>query len=341
MLNMYHETGVQPTYHRQALIIFVMVFLLLLGSVTWITPVMAAHQATLRINNRSSLRICYVYIADTNVRDWGNDRLGRNDIIYQEETYQFPLTAGNYKVLLEDCSHETLMFERNIRVSGTKTLYFHGTSTLTRRDVPPPGVEAQLSLAGTGGARNAIYCSAKNNQRVSTSSCKTEVTDTLVLTFDSRVSRISVTRPDGKRYNFTNNDDSFDLYISPGVLLGTYYFEAIHGSRRVTGSFWVSEASRPTIVVLPRRDRVGSTFEIHLAGYPAYEKAKLHIYYEFQTGRPPDYITHEYVTTLTSNSNQRGEGILTLNTNQNDPLGTYVLRDDTYTQPNHVFRITR
>lgn len=62
-----------------------------------------AESLTLTIKNNTRTKICYVYISPATDEDWGDDWLGRDEMIRPRQQREFTVPAGDYDLLVQDC----------------------------------------------------------------------------------------------------------------------------------------------------------------------------------------------------------------------------------------------
>jgi hypothetical protein len=58
--------------------------------------------------NESSSEVCYAFISPTGAQNWGEDDLEAEETIAPGASRPWPLPAGTYDVLLQDCDQNTL-----------------------------------------------------------------------------------------------------------------------------------------------------------------------------------------------------------------------------------------
>jgi len=78
----------------------------------------------LTIKNKSTENICFVYISLPENQSWGDDQLGAANVIAPNNTFTWQKPAGIYDILLEDCTGNTLLDQRNLDASTDATLVF-------------------------------------------------------------------------------------------------------------------------------------------------------------------------------------------------------------------------
>jgi hypothetical protein len=71
----------------------------------------------IRVENQSSLPVCEVYLSPQQQTDFGENQLAEGEMIASGEQHTFILEAGEYDLLVRDCSEETLYSEANISQS--------------------------------------------------------------------------------------------------------------------------------------------------------------------------------------------------------------------------------
>ncbi|MBN2386646.1 MAG: hypothetical protein JXB85_06460 [Anaerolineales bacterium] len=77
--------------------------------------------ASLTIINNSGVDIWYLYVSPSTSSSWGDDQLGA-DIITAGSTYTLTgITEGNYDLLVEDTSHNTIETWMGVALSGSTT----------------------------------------------------------------------------------------------------------------------------------------------------------------------------------------------------------------------------
>ncbi|MEM6529906.1 MAG: hypothetical protein AAF653_16520 [Chloroflexota bacterium] len=81
---------------------------------------------TFTLMNASNSRVCYVYISPTTASDWGDNLLGRSEVVDPGDSREFRFAPGDYDVLLLDCAGETLEDTRSINVAAAITATFNG-----------------------------------------------------------------------------------------------------------------------------------------------------------------------------------------------------------------------
>ncbi len=73
-----------------------------------------------RVDNQSSIAICYAYLSPTGAQNWGEDDLG-GDVIPAGESYTFELAGAAYDMLLTDCDDNVLYEEYEIDITADTT----------------------------------------------------------------------------------------------------------------------------------------------------------------------------------------------------------------------------
>ncbi|MCX7976660.1 MAG: hypothetical protein N2646_06265 [Bellilinea sp.] len=68
----------------------------------------------IRVENQSSLPVCEVYLSPQQQTDFGENQLAEGEMIASGEQHTFILEAGEYDLLVRDCSEETLYSEASI-----------------------------------------------------------------------------------------------------------------------------------------------------------------------------------------------------------------------------------
>ena len=75
--------------------------------------------AALRVTNRTSQSICYVYISPTSSNSWGADQLGANTIP-AGSSYELSIPAGNYDLKAEMCGTRQAVERRGVAVTSAQ-----------------------------------------------------------------------------------------------------------------------------------------------------------------------------------------------------------------------------
>ena len=72
----------------------------------------------LLVENRSPAEICYLYVAEADADEWGQDRLSEAESIFGGESRIFYLPAGVYDLLAQDCQREDLAIEFGVDLTA-------------------------------------------------------------------------------------------------------------------------------------------------------------------------------------------------------------------------------
>ena len=130
--------------------------------------------------------------------------------------------------------------------------------------------------------------------------------------------------PDGtiRRTDVTEIDFDGVAYLSwyalPGDPVGDYAVRATRGRLTGTGTFTVSPASRPDILVAPPTlAPAGTTFRIGIVGFEPNATVPLFVYRNLEGG------PYEFVTTLSIKVDAQGQTLYELPTHTDDPRGEY------------------
>ena len=217
-------------------------------------------------------------------------------------------------------------------------------SPLQSEDLPPDGVAAQLNAfipaAGTFCSPFSSEGKLKPGEVVSLGAA--EIAETFLVCLAEFAPNqdvdIRVQAEDGDdavaetRIRATEEGTgSWSLAIPPGERLGTYVVTASQGPREATGLVAVNPASGARSMVLPDTGRPGTEFRIGLAGFPRRERVRVHLYRftEDDSVCQPLPSCYTYATALrTVRTNDRGEAIVTLQTEGDDPPNSYLVATD-------------
>ncbi len=72
----------------------------------------------LDIVNETDLTICYVYISPTDAAEWGDDRLGADNVIGAYETFTITdIPVGMYDLRADDCDNNTLVQQFGVEMT--------------------------------------------------------------------------------------------------------------------------------------------------------------------------------------------------------------------------------
>lgn len=80
-----------------------------------------AEPLTLTIKNNTRTKICYVYISPATDEEWGDDWLGRDEMIRPRQQQEFPVTAGVYALLVQDCNGNDISELSDVELSEDST----------------------------------------------------------------------------------------------------------------------------------------------------------------------------------------------------------------------------
>jgi len=206
--------------------------------------------------------------------------------------------------------------------------------TLRRRDVVPGGANMFLGFGQAGGPG---WCTLSPGgiveERGSQPGCPIQIaslTDLVIRGFDlTQPLRFEVTGPGGYAYQqqipAARPDEDFHemTWLSrPGDATGTYQIRISQGARVEQYVVSVSPADGPQAAPWPEAGPPGTTFTITLAGFTPGATVPVRLYRH--VGSAEGAPTLAYSTTLgTVTMNRRGEGVLNLPTDQDDPEGLY------------------
>lgn len=206
-------------------------------------------------------------------------------------------------------------------------------SVLQRQDAPPEGISAQLQFyapTATSSPQPGFFCPLITpNESVDLG--ETEILRKRDFCLDEFKSGVEIylelSRPDGSILETnsimidTDGIGRWSFTVPPGEPLGNYSVTVQQGDLQGTGQIIVYASSYPRISLLSNYSSPpGSRFEFVVAGFQ--ESAPLPLYK--QVGTYPE--TWDFVTTIASpDVDERGEGILVIQTTPDDPAGAYML----------------
>lgn len=192
-------------------------------------------------------------------------------------------------------------------------------------------VRAQVSVRDADEAKPIVcrYTSAGPDP-----GCVIEITNTLTLEFDdfdaTQTTAVEVTEPDGRLRSYRVQGASLGLFLEPGTALGYYRFSARQSeAHAVDGAFSVHAAGERTVLARQFSITAGESLDIMLAGFHPSDSVLLHLYrysgVSTSEGEGKSSL-FDYVTTLGHvQIDQRGEGVVVLDTPRDDPTGRYLL----------------
>jgi len=70
-----------------------------------------------KVDNSSSIPLCYVFISPSGAQNWGFDHLRIDEAIAPGDTKTFDIPAGRYDLLIRDCDENDLIDERGLEIS--------------------------------------------------------------------------------------------------------------------------------------------------------------------------------------------------------------------------------
>lgn len=95
-----------------------------------------AGDTPLRIVNATGEVVCYVYVADDGSQDeWGEDWLGRVEIIAPRAARELRVAPGEYQVKVERCGHTIMTIQWDVSLAAPLEAVLHEG---TLPDDPPP-----------------------------------------------------------------------------------------------------------------------------------------------------------------------------------------------------------
>jgi hypothetical protein len=223
-----------------------------------------------------------------------------------------------------------------------------GPGLLKRRDKAPPTIRPQLvsqDPAGDGELKNCALTSgrsASGSPRATQAECVVEITDTLALEYQDlqiggkrpRSILLRITPPDGRARNLTATDalDSHDwLYLRPGDPLGPWEVVATAEGRTSSGGFTVKRPAKPSLLAAPeppvRLVRAGNPVIVHFAGYRPSEEVNFYLYRLVgHRDRGTGESIFKFATTIgRTMADERGEGIISISTERDDPKEKYLV----------------
>lgn len=199
-------------------------------------------------------------------------------------------------------------------------------SPLKRKDVPPEGIRSQFEFfqEGDGSCRGL----PAGPPRALVEREQIEIGQFFAICFPGFPLHQSVTAevrlPDGtiRRTQMTDIDPdgvaNWFWSTLPGDPLGAYAVTATRGSLTGTGTFTVSPASRPGILVpLPNAAPAGATFRIGVFGFDPNASVPVYVYRKIEAG------PYEFVTVLSIPMDAQGQTLYELQTDADDPHGEY------------------
>ena len=234
-------------------------------------------------------------------------------------------------------------------------------SPLQPRDIPPDGVDLQLTSfdpAGSAGVQCRIEASGLWEPDAWDRSgvpCVVEITDTLELFlqdfYESGPTDVAVTDPQGRVEQGSFSQHVFWL-ATPGRPLGTYQVRVSQGSRVQFGTFSLILKDEPSVKVGPTTSvecamcgnpiAPGADMMIAMAGFGPHAKVPTHIYQRLEDFTADSGLAagkYRYVNTLgLAEMNARGEALYILRTSPSDPIGSYLLLTDPPVEPLYTAR---
>jgi hypothetical protein len=207
-------------------------------------------------------------------------------------------------------------------------------SPLTRRDVPPSGVDAQLALgrlpAEAGSLCDKIsYTEPWAAVRLFGCSVIASRCTICFLQFEpNQVIELDIYGPQGPVFEkIPVQPDDYGNAQWVTVIDPLFYQSGeytIHTAQAktllATATFTVYDPGAPTVVVTPRRAPPGRQFKIILAGFQPGELVPLHLYHD-EPGEGYVYLTSLPPVQM----DERGQGWHVVETLPGDPAGEYVV----------------
>jgi hypothetical protein len=205
---------------------------------------------------------------------------------------------------------------------------------LERRDAPPAGVAEQVSYfaAGNGGCPESDYPAVRFNYGFPRENQAPigQIGFTICMRgfAKERSVRVKVRRPDGRevvrRVEF---DRAYGLHpLSwvplPGDPLGRHDVTADQGATTANASFYVRRAPAPRVFALESPVPPGRPVPIILAGFEAGQRVRLHLY-RLNKGEDGQF---SYLTSITVRTDNRGELLHPLATDEDAVRATYLVR---------------
>lgn len=199
------------------------------------------------------------------------------------------------------------------------------TSPLKRREAPPQGALGQFSVFVGGDPPCLGHVETARPEVTADIYPRPEVGTFFYLCFNglkySDPTHVDVTLPNGTLRSSSERYAFKGWYVMPGDPLGTYRVTARQGNKIASGSFSVTPASTPRILLLrPDMGAPGSTFSFILAGFSPRALVPVDV---CVASEKKDRCS--YLTTLQLRMDDQGTLLYRLKTEATDPPGTYCL----------------
>lgn len=200
-------------------------------------------------------------------------------------------------------------------------------SLLKRRDAPPQGIKAQFEFFQEGDGA----CRGLDTTRPAAVVELPQPTIGMVFIIcfpgftPNRPVQAEVQLPDGssrqmqvREYDFNEGIAQWFWYSLPGDPIGTHTVRATQGSVRGAGSFTITRATTPRVLVAPPNEGpAGTTFRVGMAGFTPNSETLFYLYRGIRGDR------YEYLSSVVVRINATGEAIYPVTTRRDDPIGTY------------------
>jgi hypothetical protein len=205
------------------------------------------------------------------------------------------------------------------------------SGVLRRKEVPPSGVEEhfnQYSVFSVTLCGGGLPVGPEAPPQVRRFEVGTSFPICLTDAFGRRDLSLELQRPDGSAQAYEvpfrrdyGTWDPFVFAVLPGTPLGTYSI-SIRGDITDQAQFQIIGATKPHWTVTPARGQPGTSFRIGVAGLAP---STTHDAYLYRFEESPAGQRWEYLTGLPVRTDARGQALVELETQRDEPLGRYRL----------------